>query len=612
MMIKKQFLIAFSLISALSFAQQEEIQQLDTVVIKPLRLIQKSVGQRILTIDADQIRKYRPQLTDVLSFETPIYFKENGVGMVSSPSFRGTTAQQTAVLWNGININSQFLGQVDFNTISPQNYSSIDVRSGGGSSQFGSGAIGGTVALTNELDFRKGHQFHLLSSYGSFETYNNAVDYKFSDEKFSLHLGGNYFESANDYDFPDQKGFNDNGQLQHFSATANASYRFKSQHKLSFFSEIYDGERHFSILEPTQTRTKYRDKNIKSQLLWESSWQKFRLKSRGAYLNEKYTYFPQLGTDEESTYGRAETLIGKTSLGYKPHKNIYLESEINYYYTWADGTEIQDASRNSTEVQFFIKHHITPDWLYQIHINQNFVDDFNAPLLYNIGTNYKLNAQHEFRFNFSKNYRIPTFNDLYWPGAGNLDLKPESSLQGELSYVYKLNSFEFGLTYFQIELEDMIRWLPINGNLWEPVNTDRVSSKGVEATASYQFNIGKNNFKVKGLYAYTNSENKETGYQLIYVPYHKFTAGVNYDYKNWHADIKALLNGKVYTQSNNNAQTQVDDYLLVNASAQYKFGQHQRYGIGARLKNAFDRSYENMIYKPMPGINFEIFLTLNL
>ena len=139
--------------------------------------------------------------------------------------------------------------------------------------------------------------------------------------------------------------------MHHLSVTANAAYRFKPQHKLSFYSEIYDGERHFSILEETQSRTKYQDQNIKSQLLWESSWRKLKLKSRAAYLNEKYTYFPELDNDESSAYGRAETIINKTSLGYKVKKNIYLEAEIDYQYTWADGIEIRDASRNTTEAQ---------------------------------------------------------------------------------------------------------------------------------------------------------------------------------------------------------------------------------------------------------------------
>ena len=34
---------------------------------------------------------------------------------------------------------------------------------------------------------------------------------------------------------------------------------------------------------------------------------------------------------------------------------------------------------------------------------------------------------------------MPTFNDLYWEGSGNPDLKPESSYQAEIGneFIYK-------------------------------------------------------------------------------------------------------------------------------------------------------------------------------
>ena len=66
--------------------------------------------------------------------------------MVSSASFRGTNAQQTAVVWNGININSQLTGQTDFNTLIPGNYGDVVVRSGGGSVQYGVAQLGGYSA----------------------------------------------------------------------------------------------------------------------------------------------------------------------------------------------------------------------------------------------------------------------------------------------------------------------------------------------------------------------------------------------------------------------------------------------------------------------------------
>src|SRR5688572_2660398 len=50
-------------------------------------------------------------LGETLPVEFPIYFRNYGSGMLSSISLRGTSSQHTAVLWNGININSFSLGQ---------------------------------------------------------------------------------------------------------------------------------------------------------------------------------------------------------------------------------------------------------------------------------------------------------------------------------------------------------------------------------------------------------------------------------------------------------------------------------------------------------------------
>ena len=116
---------------------------LQEVEISDKKLKNYSDSQNVQQLNDSIIRKSQPSLTNLLNFSTGIYFKENGLGMVSSPSFRGTTAQQTAVIWNGININSQLNGQTDFNTITTSDFNSISVRAGGGSSLYGTSAIGG-------------------------------------------------------------------------------------------------------------------------------------------------------------------------------------------------------------------------------------------------------------------------------------------------------------------------------------------------------------------------------------------------------------------------------------------------------------------------------------
>ena len=100
-------------------AKPYTIQHLTEVILIDAKLEDYSEGFELIQLSDTLIARNSVSLTEVLNFNTTIYFKENGYGMVSSPSFRGTNASQTAVIWNGIPINSNLNGQTDFNTIAP-------------------------------------------------------------------------------------------------------------------------------------------------------------------------------------------------------------------------------------------------------------------------------------------------------------------------------------------------------------------------------------------------------------------------------------------------------------------------------------------------------------
>ena len=119
---KKLFFALFSLLLLNQFSAQETL--IDTVLIdNQYRKASKTV--KIENVNSDKILQNSTSLSDLLRFQSNIYIKENGRGATSSPSFRGTTAQQTAFVWNGININSVFLGQGDINTLSPLSYENV-------------------------------------------------------------------------------------------------------------------------------------------------------------------------------------------------------------------------------------------------------------------------------------------------------------------------------------------------------------------------------------------------------------------------------------------------------------------------------------------------------
>ena len=84
-------LVALGLFGSKLFSQSGEITVLDTVMLSDEKLVKFSTGQHVTRLSDSLLRFNNPLLTEVLNFNTPIYFKENGLGMVSSPSFRGNS-----------------------------------------------------------------------------------------------------------------------------------------------------------------------------------------------------------------------------------------------------------------------------------------------------------------------------------------------------------------------------------------------------------------------------------------------------------------------------------------------------------------------------------------
>lgn len=594
------------------FSQEKNARSLDTIYLKSKKITEKSVGQKTIVLDSKTIQNYRPQLTEILDFETPIYFKENGLGMVSSPSFRGTTAQQTAVVWNGININSQFLGQTDFNTISSASFDEIVIRPGGGSTQFGTGTIGGSVNLNNNFSFNRQKNIRVNTSYGSFDTKEINLKASVSNSKLNINGGFAYFESNNNYKFANSNQENENGEFYNKSVFLNTVFKFNQQHQLKLYTALFDGERHFPILESTQNRTKYRDKNTRLMLEYNGVFNKFFINTKMALIEEDYTYFPELTSTIDLSTGNATSKILKNEFGFKIDKSVLLKAFVNYNNTLGKGTNYNNKKREILTTGLYFKHNLSDKFVYQLTLSGDTTTKYNSPLLFSIGAEYSVKPWYKISANSSKNYRIPTFNDLFWPGAGNPDLKPETSLQHELTHTLTFNDFSFKLTGYYNDLKDLIVWLPASGAVWKPINTNKVLIKGIEATVGYAKQFSNHNIKANITYAYTSSKNKETKKQLTYVPYHKLIGNLRYHYKRLNFSINNTLRGIVYTQTDNNKKTALDGYLLTNLQAGVSIGSKEILELGVKIKNILDTEYQSVAYKPMPLRHYQIYLTLNI
>ena len=262
----------------------DSIQNLDVVLLSDVKLKQYAKGYKLTILGDSILRKNKTSLTDVLRFNSNIYFKENGYGMVSSASFRGTNASQTAVIWNGININSQLNGQVDFNTISSANYDNISIRSGGGSVQYGSGAIGGTVHLSNDLDFKSHFDSRAQVGMGSFDTQNVNYNGSFGNGKWSATIGAAYVSSENDYTFLGTDRRNDNGAFDNLDLNLNLGYIISDKDILKLYHQNFRSDREFSATLLAPSNSKYETQEYRSMIDWTRMGNKYTSTLKAVHL----------------------------------------------------------------------------------------------------------------------------------------------------------------------------------------------------------------------------------------------------------------------------------------------------------------------------------------
>lgn len=596
---KKTFYILFLAVlqTTQMFAQNDSIHLLDEVLLSDVRLYSASKANTVHTLKDSVLEKNPPILTEVLKFNSPIFFRENGPGMVSSASFRGTSASQTAVVWNGININSSLTGQTDFNTLLTSGYEQIGIRSGGGSVLYGKGAIGGSVHLNNKFSFGKGFKNEMRFQAGSFETFFGSFHTEYSTEKTSLQFNLSHLRSENDYKYPESEKVNENGDFENSGFSLSLAQILNENNSLRFYSNYFRGNRGFSGTLTAPSKSKYEDVNNRNLIEWKGFYGRFTSNLKLAYLDETYRYFENR-QEEEHTFGRAKTGILKYELDYRLSPEIKVTGITDVNRTVGEGTNIGDAKRNTGSLGVLFEH-VMELWSYEISGRKEFSDVYDSPLLFSLSSKYDLTDQYSLNLNVSSNYRIPSFNDLFWTTGGNVNLIPEESLQAEFGQEFRMKNLRLGFTAYVIEIDNLLRWVPGENGLWQPENTESVRNMGLEAIFEWQRKWQNRELQIFGTYAYTKSEDRELNKTLIYVPAHKVTASISYNFKRFSGYYQFLYNGPVYTSRDNNYS--LDGYALSNVGVECAILKNKKLVAGVELRNLWDTNYQSMPSRPMPG-----------
>src|SRR6187431_1543045 len=182
----------------------DSIYEMEIIHIKGYRYEDFSAGNKSITIDSTYLKQNPGSLADVLSNQSSTYIKAYGVSSLASISIRGGSASQTQTTMNGMIMNSPTTGQVDYSTIPSFVFTNLRVQYGSQVSLMGSGAIGGSIHLSNDADFVKRKQLSISYQQASFGSMLPILSTRLGDSVQQLYVAAYYKQATNSISYFDQ------------------------------------------------------------------------------------------------------------------------------------------------------------------------------------------------------------------------------------------------------------------------------------------------------------------------------------------------------------------------------------------------------------------------
>jgi len=549
------------------------------------------------------------------------HIRSYGVGGVTTPSFRGTGASHTAILWNGINIISPLNGQSDLSLVPVTFIDDVQLQSGGSASLYGSGAIGGTIQFNNKAVFKQGFNVSLTENAGSFKTFFHGLSASWSKDRwisstkiFQTTAENNFSYISNNTATPEKLKREHNAVGQHGVLQQNY-YQVNTNNLLSF--RFWYQDNHYEVPNPSTVNragtATQRDQFFRSMVAWNHDYEKGHLFVQSAHVHHLLDYRdPSINLISPATFDSFINTFENTIVA---SEDLEWTSGLNYTYESSKSSDLQygGPQRNRIALYSALKHQ-PGRWSNVLSARQEVVNGKLTPFAPSFGTDFIVNKNFSLFGSVSRNYRIPTFNDLYWSDAsarGNAALKMETSWSEEVGAKVKIIHLKGQLALFSNQVTDMIYWVQDAG-IWTPKNVRNVWGRGLESTGTFTKPIGKVATEVTARYSYTLSTD-ETGNQLMYTPRHESGVTCRVTWSSWNLSFTNNYTGSQYTDDSNasTASSLLKSYDIVNVwmSKDLRFNKIFIV-LMAEMNNAFDQQTTVRRGYPLPGRNFKAGLTI--
>jgi len=451
---------------------------------------------------------------DLLSTLPSIDVANNGGrGQQSSIFMRGTNSGHTLVLIDGIRVSSATTGSTSFSNISPEMIERIEVVQGPRAALWGSDAIGGVIQIFTRKLAGGEHFAGVTLGSEEYRKYKAGIGLSHGEGQTTVTIN---HEESDGFDVQDDGEIDEDG-YEFTSIVIRGQQQVNDSLSFDWLASFDDGETEFDGGSQNNSDTKNHAWLVRANYKTDiNGIQNNTVMSIGQNRDHSHGFKDNIAKSIFETRRDQFSLVNNSLIS----DDFQINVGVDFYQDDVSNSRVQsffddsvffayaDEQRDTTGV--FVHGLYTVDALtLEATVRHDDVSGVDSETTYNLGAGLNLNADSRVVFNYGTGFKVPSFNQLYYPNFGTPTLESELSETAEIFFETNIAGVDAGLNFYYSKIDNLIDRA---GGVAS--NFDKVDIKGIEFTAIFDALGGTHDINA----SYTDAKDKVTPGDLLDTP----------------------------------------------------------------------------------------------